>query len=240
MIYKTFRDTAKLINSFFVGIVLAGSFISLLTEYLRGKEIPFVYIFYWGLSAFVVFSVFFFIRFLMNLFFSKIAGKNISIKTVGSSKKTGERILLHIINDNDDDMNNIQVELKHLFLDKISGVEVAVNADNNYFSKGLSEKSNAISANTSGKVQIAENNNGLLMLLLDDGFETDYLQKLKEHVKRQPYCLLVKISAKVGDIFFKKEFEFVFSHWMDDTAIVDRGSVARVLPRYSSGIEWGK
>lgn len=240
VLYKTFGDIEKLINSFIVGILLTGSFVSLVAGYLQRKEVPLVYILYWGLSVLVIFSVTFGIRFLINLFLWKTVNKNIFVKTIESSKKPTGRILLHIINDNDDDMKNIRVELKHLFLDKINGIEITVNADNNCFSKGLSENNNTILANTSSKVQVAENKNGLLTLLLEDEFESDYLQQLKEKIKRQSYCLLIKISAKVGSILFKKEYEFVFSHWMDDTAIIDHGPVARVLPRYLSGIEWGR
>jgi len=145
---------------------------------------------------------------------------------------------LHIVNDNDDDMTNVRVEFKNLFVDEIGKVESIVRADNSFFSKGLIEKGNVISANTSAKIEIAENIEGILKLLLDDEFDSDILSGMSEFKKHQSYRFALKISAKIGDTFFDRNVEFPFNHWIDEQTIEISGDDKNSVKRHPSYLEW--
>jgi hypothetical protein len=238
ILYKTIRDIKKLLAPFLVSIILATSFISLIARYLQGEEIPLINILYLILSFAIILIFGFVIIYFFNWITMRIIDKNIFINLLESAKNPKQKILLQIINDNDDNMTDVQVEFKNMFVGENGNIESVVRADNNFFSKGLIEKSGTISANGSAKIQIAENVDGVLRLLLDDEFNLDVLNGLEEFKKHQVYRLAVKISTKIGDTFFSRDCEFLFSHWIDETVKIISGERENPIYKYSSGVNW--
>ncbi len=236
--YKSIRDLKKLFTPFIVSVVFATSFISLIAKYLQGEKFPMSDFLYLLFSLSIILFFGFCVLFLMNLFITKFIDNNIFIYPIESVRKPKQKLLLQITNDNDDDMNNVRVEFKNLFVGEIGNLESVIKADNNFFSKGLVERGNVISANTSIKVEIAENVEGTLKLLLDDEFCWDVLAGMQEFKKRHVCRLGIKISAKLGDTFFDKTIEFPFIHWIDEQITEISGDDENPVRKHPSGLEW--
>lgn len=236
--YKSIRDLKKLLTPFIVSVVFATSFVSLIARYLQGEKVPmsdFIYLLF-GLIIILFFG--FGIIFLINLFISRFINKNIFIYPIESAKKPKQKILLHIVNDNDDDMSNVRVELKKIFVDEKADIESVLRADNNFFSRGLAEMNNTISANTSAKIEIAENNDGILKLILGDEIVSDVLLGMKEFEKKQKYRLMIRVSSKIADTFFERDCEFLCEHRIDETIKIMSGTEEKPVEKYLSELEW--
>ncbi|MFH1446219.1 MAG: hypothetical protein ABIG43_02265 [Chloroflexota bacterium] len=234
IIRKSLKDFTKFVVSILGAFMLTVIIPTLVSIFLQ-REIDLPYIRVYLILLFFILSIVF-LYFFLKRWIIKISKNAIHIFPISSDKNPANKILLKIQNDNDENFTNIDVNLAVIFVGQTDYSFMPIRSDQKQFSKGLKETDYTIIGNKCAVIEIAENENGILKLVLDDVMNSDVLLNMQEYQKHQIYRLIIKVIGKLEENgHFSHYYEMVFRHSIDET---DKEFIGNNPSRFVSKIEW--